>query len=416
MEFRNLTPFEALAFSAYNVHDEEHHVVAIKVLYRLVPDASGASTHRAELLLGDPRGKLRTSDEYYGAMNASSVRDENDLSPFKPRCDVIVRATAHAPNFEPAARWQARLRVTAPDAPHPSDEPEAPRGVLIDKTLDVCGERWFVRAAGAWELTDPAPALTVPMRWENAFGGRCVVEDPESTEERKLPLLINEVCFTNPVGRGWVEPRYFEALERAKQPPPERLPAPQVEPFGAPVNRLVESSHPAHAIDASKMADMARDYGFRPAGFGFVGRAWTPRLQRAGTYDAEWLDRRHPFLPEDFSFAYWNAAPDDQQIAHPGLGLRVELWNLAAEEHAPHGYVSFELPPHRAFAMAWMQGLPVPVPASIDTLTVDAEAMTVTCVWRTLFSRALGVTDIEARFEMDPNAPLLKLEVGARRG
>jgi len=45
-----------------------------------------------------------------------------------------------------------------------------------------------------------------------------------------------------------------------------------------------------------------------------------------------------------------------------------------------------------------------------------AEAMTVTCVWRTLFSRALGVTDIEARFEMDPNAPLLKLEEGARRG
>jgi hypothetical protein len=95
------------------------------------------------------------------------------------------------------------------------------------------------------------------------------------------------------------------------------------------------------------------------------------------------------------------------------MGLRVELTNLAAPDVARDGVVSFALPPHRAFAMAWLGGLPVPMPAVIDTLTVDAEAMTVTCVWRVLIARALGVGRLEARFEVDPAAPLLKLEVGA---
>jgi hypothetical protein len=52
----------------------------------------------------------------------------------------------------------------------------------------------------------------------------------------------------------------------------------------------------------------------------------------------------------------------------------------------------------------------------IDTVTVDAEAMTVSCVWRVLISRALGVTKLEARFEVDPTAPLLKLQVGGSNG
>jgi hypothetical protein len=66
--------------------------------------------------------------------------------------------------------------------------------------------------------------------------------------------------------------------------------------------------------------------------------------------------------------------------------------------------------------MLWMRGLPVPLSAVIDTIDVDAEAMMTTCVWRALAPRTLAVSRIEARFEVDPNAPLLKLEVGVARG
>lgn len=403
MEFRNLTPFEALAFSAYDVHDAEHHVVVLKVVHRLVPDG-GADTHRCELAPGDARGKLSLADASYGELNASSVRAESDIAPFKPRCDVIVRATAHAPGGVPTARWQVALRVSTPE-----------RGVLIDKTLMVCGPRWFERVGGAWAPGEPAPTAAVPMRWERALGGRCVVPDPDAPPGEARHLL-NEVCFTNPVGAGWIESRYLDALARAGHDAPTRLPAPQVEHPDDPVTALVITEHPPHAVDAPQMAELAAGYGHRPAGLGFVGRAWTPRLQRAGTYDDDWLARRHPFLPDDFSFAYWNAAPDDQQIPWPDLGARFELAHLAAPEHTRDGALSFTLPPHRAFVMATLQGLPVPVPAVVDTVVVDTEEMTVTCLWRALLSRSLGVGVLEARYEMDPDAPLLKLEGNGPHG
>ncbi|HAQ24498.1 MAG TPA: hypothetical protein DCQ80_00760 [Pseudomonas sp.] len=79
------------------------------------------------------------------------------------------------------------------------------------------------------------------------------------------------------------------------------------------------------------MAVIAQGYGHRPAGFGIRGRAWAPRLQTAGTYDRQWLDARWPLLPRDFDFAYWNGAPEDQQI------------------DSPHGFVRAPLPGHRAF-------------------------------------------------------------------
>lgn len=398
MEFHNLTPFDALAYSAVNAHDEEHHVVVVKVAYRLVPAAAG-ETHRCELLAGDdPRGEIVTEDEYEGELNASSVRRESDLAPFKPRCDVLVRATAWAPRGAAATRWTVRLRVSDPG------------GVRVDKSLAVCGPRRFERdGAGGWRLSEAAPAVSVPVRWERAFGGRSVVPDGDRPGEH----LLNEVCFTNPVGAGWVEARHFEAHARAAGADLDALPAPQIERADAPVTGLVVARHPPHAVEAPAMAALAAAYGQGPEGLGCVGRAWTPRLQRAGTFDAAWVRDRHPFLPDDFSFAYWNAAPDDQQIAYPAAGLRVELTNLAAPAAARDGVVSFALPAHRAFAMAWIHELPVPVPAVIDTLTVDAEALTVTCLWRVLLARSLGVARLEARFEADPAAPLLKLEEGA---
>ncbi|WP_438021413.1 DUF2169 domain-containing protein [Sorangium sp. So ce315] len=412
MECQNLTPLDALAYSALDAHDEEHHVVALKAAYRLVPGGDGEATHRCELAPDDSAGRLLLRDVFEGEVNASSVRAESDIAPFKPRCDVLVRATAWAPANEPAERWTARLRVTAPDAEHPgvgAGARELPRRALVDKTLEVCGPRWFERSAEGWQLTRPEPAASVPVRWEHAFGGRSLV----GTGPGRAPLL-DEVCFTNPVGCGWMEARYLDALRDAGAPAPDRLAAPQLERPDGRVTRLAVASHPPHAVEAPQMAEIAAGYPFAPAGLGCVGRAWTPRLQRAGTYDDAWAAGRHPFLPDDFSFAYWNAAPDDQQIAHPGPGLRVELWNLARPDLACAGRVAFELPPHRAFVMAWIAGLPVPVLAALDTLSVDAESMVVTCVWRTLVARGLGVRRMEARFEVDPRAPLLKMEV--RRG
>jgi len=140
-------------------------------------------------------------------------------------------------------------------------------------------------------------------------------------------------------------------------------------------------------------------------------RAWTPRLARAGTYDDAWARDRWPHLPDDFDFAYWNAAPDDQQIAALPPDAQIELVNLASPEHAPGGALRASLPGHRAFVLLWMKdGTFRPSSMSPDTLLIDAESLTVDVVWRAVVSPDLDPAVAEARFETDPSAPLLRFE------
>ena len=82
MEFRNLTPFDALCFSALDVRDDEHRVIAMKVGYQLTRQPDG--TWHAVVMDGEPV-PLCTADEHYGEPGRSSVFQESDLAPYKPR-------------------------------------------------------------------------------------------------------------------------------------------------------------------------------------------------------------------------------------------------------------------------------------------------------------------------------------------
>jgi hypothetical protein len=405
MEYKNLTPFSSMLYGAFNVHDEEFHAVALRAAYALVP-ARAATRGRGEALLthdcvlrpADPFGAVVTADRYEGAVNESELAAESDLAAYKPRCDVLVRATSYAPGGAPSPRWHARLRVTTPRG--------RDAAVAIDKTLALCGPRSFVREGSTWSLGEPGAVTEVPVRWSRAYGGRSRVLS------RDGHVALDAVCFTNPLGRGWIDARLLEACFGAGLDPPTYLPAPQVEDPEAPLGAL-DVSPPAEGLtDAASVARAAERYRARPSGLSCLGRAWTPRIQHAGTYDDAWLAQRHPFLPQDFSFRYWNAAPADQQIAHPTQGAEVELWNLTAPADSLQGYVGFALPAHRAFVMAFVRGLPIPVPGRLDTVVVDAEAMKVACVWRVLIPRALRPARLEARFEVNPEAPLLTLRGG----
>jgi hypothetical protein len=248
MEFRNLTPFHALCFSALDVDDREHRVVAMKVGYRLV--RRNGSSFVAEAIDDDPI-PLCMADEYHGEVGESSVREESDLAPYKPRCDVVLRGSAHPPKGQPALRWEVRIRVSEPlpepevpvDVPHPLSpgmalnerqrvelqraradaqhrRDEAPRfWPLLDKTLRITGPRHFRRDFltlwRKWRLLEPELATSVPLRWEYAFGGRSVVRNPKHEHDVSEPeYLLNEVCFSNPLGCGWLDRRYFRQADR----------------------------------------------------------------------------------------------------------------------------------------------------------------------------------------------------------
>lgn len=89
MEFRNLTPFPAIAFDALDQRDVRFHTVAIRLTFTLQPDGT--------LAFAEEQTPLITSDVYYGEPNQSSSRQESDFVPYKPCTDVIINAHAHAP-------------------------------------------------------------------------------------------------------------------------------------------------------------------------------------------------------------------------------------------------------------------------------------------------------------------------------
>ncbi|WP_171463142.1 DUF2169 family type VI secretion system accessory protein [Burkholderia thailandensis] len=416
MEFRNLTPLHAMAFNAVDIPGNEIHVVALKAAYRLEPAQSfepDGDTHRCVLLSGDNAVPLAMADEYEGKTGASSVKWESDLAPFKPKCDVLVRATAHAPHGTPAASWPARVRVFDTGT------------MVIDKGLRVTGPRSFTKGWRGWKLGEPEPTRAVPVRWEQAYGGTSRIVLAQSAKGASADLELNEACFTNPLGRGWVEKRFLDrathksvvaSLCASSIPGPlpkiAEIAAPQIEAWDIPITSLDVAEHSASGLDAKQMKEVVARYATTPVGLGVVGRAWTPRLQFAGTYDETWHKTRWPYHPVDHDFHYWNGAPTDQQIEWPAPGLAFELANLALPEHTRAGFLRARLPGHRALvALRFKSGEIVPLEMKLDTLLIDTEEMRVSAIWRAVFPLQPAVRVCEARFELDRHAPLLRMAV-----
>jgi hypothetical protein len=304
MEFRNLTPFAVMNYPMLDIEDTGHHVAVMKTGYQLLP--AGQGEYRAELLPAPP---LCLQDEFRGTMNTSQVLQESDIAPFKPRCDIIVNGTAYAPAGKPCTEFPVRLLVQSQQGQ-----------TLLDKTLTVSGEREFIRDSdGNWQLSAPKPFTFLPLDYRYAFGGECKIyphdeassrlngrdcltpEQRQQHPEGENAPLVHATCETNPLGVGFVAPWYAEASQLTRYPAPRitRPDAPFTAGlFAAQLNGTLSPDTPA----------------LQPQCMGFTGRPWLPRRPLAGTYDADWLEHRHPYLPKDFDFGYWNGAPADQQI------------------------------------------------------------------------------------------------------
>ncbi|MDX7993139.1 DUF2169 family type VI secretion system accessory protein [Xenorhabdus littoralis] len=399
MEFKNLTPFSVMHYKMLDTEDEEYHVVAMKIIYQLRPVGDGPYY---QAVLTEPFGELVLQDEFSGELNQSSVRLESDLAPLKPKCDVIVNGVAYAPGGIPAERVPVRLLVTKADW-----QP------LIDKTLLVWGEREFQHTSeDEWQLTPPQKFTELPIDYRYAFGGQCrVYEDDESAAavaeefrlsaeqraqhpEKETSPIAHATFEYNPIGTGFVAPWYAKAKALS------RSPAPRIERPDAPVTgeHFARNSEPPNAITES---------GCQPAGFGMIGRPWLPRRAKAGTYDETWLKERHPYLPDDFDFSYWNNAPEDQQIDYPDNNIRISLFHLTRE-----GILRVQLPGHRPFILLRMlSGEMLPDLMYPDTLIIDSEALTLSMTYRYHAEIDDNIRVMEARFEMNPDAPLVRIDL-----
>jgi hypothetical protein len=435
MQLSNLTPFDVLGYAALDPGNREHRVLVMKVGYQLHQNPSGRWSAR---VMDENPTSLCMADEYEGEPGESSIIQESDLAPCKPRCDVLVRANAYAPKGIPSRQWEVAIQITAapipvakPKPPHPLNPtmgltPNQARQwqqaqqayrkavqscqqrVLLDKRLTISGPAQFRKhVLTGWQRSRPELVSSVPIRWEKSFGGRCFV--PAKTDAADAKPLLNEVCFQNPLGQGWIEKRWHKLAKQRSEQDADVLPAPQVEYPDDLVSQPCITSQEDTDLSAKQMAKIAEEYGHRSAGLGATGRAWAPRLALAGTYDQNWLEKHHPGLPSDFDFGYWNAAPLDQQTEYLPPDARIQTWNLTPAQITPDGHLDVSLPGHRPFVLLHLENdFLLALPMLTDTVILDMQSMTISLTHRSWIPEGMPVSMIEARFEADPDAPLVK--------
>jgi uncharacterized protein YjbI with pentapeptide repeats len=139
----------------------------------------------------------------------------------------------------------------------------------------------------------------------------------------------------------------------------------------------------------------------KPGCFGPIGRAWPSRRRLLGSAPRGALDAPIMELPDNFAFAYFQAAPADQQLAT----LRGDEWILLGGLHPSMPVIRTRLP--SAYAAARINGLSaagVPegreLPLRLDTVQIDGDEQWCTLVFRQAFEvpdeHALGAARITA--------------------
>ena len=394
------------------------HVVALRT-------TSEIKTYGALQFIPE-QAPLAVTDDYHGEMNKSSVRQESDLAPFKPKCDVIVIGKAYAPAGRPARRFTAGIRIAGPKQPRPL--PPQPQGlnptmppspaavaawqreviearanplpgpVILDRQLAVCGPRYWEKGSfGGWALTSPEPIVSLPLQYEYAYGGECRIdpEDPASKQVEPKYRLTAESAGSiptartgppsptgparlNPVGMGFAEEWYLKAKKI------KRVRAPQID--------LPE--------------DPVREFGktYPAQGFGVVTKAWLPRRKLCGTIDDAFIQSGRP-LPEDFDFAFWNGAHPDLQVPWLAGNEEITLTNLcphnmpgATRDKSGNTLLRFSLPGHQPFVLVrYEEGTIVPARLELDTLVIEPDERKVSCVYRLRLPVEPAVRVLEAR-------------------
>lgn len=318
LEFVNHSGVEAGWTLGFEPNGRELLVVVVKATYSL--PASGQEPGLAEKQV-----KLIRADEFTGDPGLSAPLRETDYSHRKPKCDVVLNGTAYAPGGYPASAVEVSLRVGP-----------------MRKSFFVFGDRrWedIMLSAG-----DPEPFTQMPISYDRAYGGADFNED-QPDRVATYP--------ENPVGTGYHPIRRRSAL----------------------LGRLL----PNTAEGRTPISDTKGS--FKPMSFGSVGRNFAPRNTYAGTYDQGWTDNEAPFWPVDFSYRYFQCAPDDQQIPYLQGGEEVELRNLTSD-----GLRYFSIP-RRSIPVIFIpyHGPDIQSEAKCDTLLLEPDLDRFSMTWRMPF-------------------------------
>ncbi|MDO8074177.1 DUF2169 domain-containing protein [Janthinobacterium sp. SUN176] len=399
--FDNRTPHAASQFDMLDQFGAAFHVVVARMGYMLGPCGADGL---ASLLPMARQSPLATQDLHLDDDTQAGTVQESDFAPYKPRCDVIVNGVAHAPRGQAMPQFLVNLKV------------QSEKKTLIDKTLQVCGERAFRKKAALtrlvqgcariatvgllrpnpWQLSAPVAFLQLPLHYAYAYGGQCRIAADDCT------AAAHDSCQANPLGRGFARHWYLDGKHI------DEVPAP----------RITQPSLPCTA------AQFWQGAGGKelppPAGLAVIGRGWLPRRALAGNIVVkdQWDADDIPALPEDFDFAYWNSTPPDQQCPHLAGLEQFTLTNLCRHDHRsaridPRGntVLRFSLPRQvLCLLLADKNDQLLVWRLAIDTVLVDPEAGTVELVWRAIVPADAGQIASRLLHVMEP-AQIARIEL-----
>ncbi|MEM9319516.1 MAG: DUF2169 domain-containing protein [Pseudomonadota bacterium] len=318
MDLDNGTPFPAAFTVVVDVEGREHAVVVVKGTFDFPDDPHKTCAPSAQPV------PLILADTFWGEPGFSSPRAEMDFAHVKARCDVLLEATAHAPDGRATEQMRAGLRIGS-----------------WTKVIDVVGDRVWLGGLGAPGISAPRPFVQMPLSYDRAFGGVDGAEpDPDKADAYRA----------NPVGRGWSRVENAARVNGVALPNLEDPADPVREPWGRNT----------------------------PMSFGPLGRGWSDRLPLAGTYDEAWQEEVFPFLPKDFNPDYYQAAAADQQIPFPKPGTEIVLAGLT-----PEGQTAFRLPEiEMPMLFAVSRKEDVPKTGLLDTIVIEPDLRRFSLTWR----------------------------------
>lgn len=315
MELLNATGMQAAYTQGTDKDARDSLVVVVKGTFRIPLDGG-------EAVLADEQKPLIMADTFSGEPGFSAPIYEADFAHIKPRCDILLIGSAHAPKGQAVTQLPVGLKV----------------GPMV-KSFNVVGDREWQLNGLAVSASKPTPFVRMPISYDRAYGGTDNAHEDPNQHSAFMP---------NPVGRGYR--RIFDRIEGLPLPNTEEVNKPITSPKG--------------------------DY--RPMSFGVIGRNWLPRYPLAGTYDQNWIDNIFPFLPPDFDNGYFQAAPPDQQTPYLRGGEEVALVNLAPQDRLYFKLPKLDMP----IVFFYKKGGRHETTGVIDTLLLEPDAGVFSICWR----------------------------------
>jgi len=293
---------------------------------------------------------------------------EVDTAIFKPKADFVVLGTAVAPQKVATQRFSCTVKLG--DFQRSLIITGKRRAKFKKPKKDTKDE--FIGSPP--EFSEPERVVRVRLSFTNAYGGVAKYKPRGGDEVIEIP------CPCNPFGKGYCvqnSPEAVDGLELPQIEDPQRLLTPQ---------NLVQE------IGAFETLPL-------PAGFGFYGGSWYPRIAYAGVMpfevekmkvqvreyassldpekDKDAMAMLEQFDPPVMRYEYYQACAPGMSVDYPKGNETVVLENIGEQ-----GLLAFDLPGLRPLLQIDIGRGNQIVALELDTLCVSADEMRVYMVFR----------------------------------